>query len=183
MSVDVVVLDALSYATAAPLAALREFLPPDIPEPFRAGMEAKLQAAEAFLESWTSAGAEIRAALSDALRSRAAESDELEQLTDLIGAVGATLAADRRRHALETKVWNRLGEAPRRVQDEMPDTVRELGERALALSERRYNGLVDFYYFLLALRADWDPGTRDAETPVLDTPEAVADYFARLAAE
>ena len=64
---------------------------------------------------------------------------------------------------------------PLRSTETQAASLRELQTRLLKVETDFINALVDYYYFLLALRAEHDPDARGG--PSFDNPDGLAAYL------
>ncbi len=166
-----------------PAAIVQEISPAlESPEQFKARTERALASAAQQLEAWIGEGLAHRAKLREAFESGGIDSEDLDFLSGMMEAVQAEIAANEKKRAATEKAIARQNRRARMISTEAALAHRCVMQKMLQLMTREHDALVEFYYFLLALRADYDPENADRTAPVLDTPEAVAGYFARLAA-
>ena len=169
----------------------RSFLPLPIPiEPparaeahalFKQRMQARFEEWRERLRAWMSEGERVRENLRLSFGSDAEVSvDEMAQLTALIEALSLDLTAEQERYEEAERRWDWLAEQSRSASTETRQLLTELREEALGLLAEAYNARVDFYYFLIAVRAEHDPEAKEPVGPPLERPEDVTAYFARF---
>jgi hypothetical protein len=99
----------------------------------------------------------------------------LERLDELIEVVDRIIVEAKRQHQGCVEETDRRIAASAKVDKESARTSRKLQKRLLKAHAAWVNSMVEYYYFLLSLRAEHDPDARGG--PVFDDPRALSAYL------
>jgi hypothetical protein len=181
----------MSAADALYISALGAFLAPSRAEPLlppatarlveRAACERLLAGTEQEFEHWR---AGLRMHVQKLWAAFEAHREDLSAhrafLETLIAAVDLKLASERAENAAVDKNWRRIVKGSKARSKAYATRVGGIARRMSEISAKWHNERVNFYYELLALRAEHDPEARGG--PAFDKAEDLVAYLHQAAA-